>query len=61
MATQSRRQTKKSMEEALRKFEADKLKAAAQREKEMLERRGLTDILLELPDKFKQLFKSRNR
>ncbi len=60
-AQPNRAKTTRDMAAAMRELEAKKLRDAEKREQELLERRGLIDVLLLLPDKIKQLFKSHNR
>lgn len=60
-AQPNRAKTTRDMAAAMRELEAKKLRDAEKREQELLERRGLVDVLLLLPDKIKQLFKSHNR
>lgn len=60
-AQPNRAKTTRDMAAAMRELEAKKLRDAEKREQELLERRGLIDVLLILPDKIKQLFKSHNR
>lgn len=60
-AQPNRAKTTRDMVAAMRELEAKKLRDAEKREQELLERRGLIDVLLLLPDKIKQLFKSHNR
>ena len=60
-AQPNRAKTTRDMAAAMRELEARKLRDAEKREQELLERRGLIDVLLLLPDKIKQLFKSHNR
>lgn len=60
-AQPNRAKTTRDMAVAMRELEAKKLRDAEKREQELLERRGLIDVLLLLPDKIKQLFKSHNR
>ena len=60
-AQPNRDKTTRDMAAAMRELEAKKLRDAEKREQELLERRGLIDVLLLLPDKIKQLFKSHNR
>lgn len=60
-AQPNRAKTTRDMAAAMRELEAKKLRDAEKREQELLERRGLIDVLLLLPDKIKQLFKSHTR
>ena len=51
-AQPNRAKTTRDMVAAMRELEAKKLRDAEKREQELLERRGLIDVLLLLPDKF---------